>query len=90
MNETLDEKIKAANNIVDAAVLVLNRWWGEGNGGGGSYSMANHPWECQDTFAGFIYDNWEESYEKNLAKPNIRQEVEDQIAMLKNRKLLKR
>jgi hypothetical protein len=46
--------------------------------------MAEHSWQCQDTFAGFIYDNWEEAYEKNLAKPNIRQQVEDQIAMQKS------
>ena len=83
--ETLDEKIKAANNHVDATVLVLDHWWGEENGGGGSYSMAKHPWECQDTFAGFVYmDRWEEDYDKNLAKPNIRQKVEDQIKMQKS------
>jgi hypothetical protein len=81
--DTLLEKIKAANNIVDKAVFVLDRWCGEENCG--SYAMAKHPWQCQDTFAGFIdMDRWQEDYTKNLAKPNIRQRVEDQIKMQKS------
>ena len=83
MSDELIEKIKAANNLVDKAVLVLNRWCGKDRG---SYFMAEHPWQCQDTFAGFIYDNWEEAYEKNLAKPNIRQKVENEIKMIKSRR----
>jgi hypothetical protein len=80
--ETLDEKIKAANNYVDATLLVLDRWWGEEDG---SYSKAEYPEQCQDTFAGFInMDGWQENYAKNLAKPNIRQDVEDQIKMQKS------
>ena len=83
--ETLDEKIKAANNHVDATLLVLDRWWGEEDG---SYWTSEYPEQRQDTFAGFIYmDRWEENYTKNLAKPNIRQEVEDQIKMQKSWKV---
>jgi len=65
-----------SDELIEKVVKILSRWNGESHG---SYFMANHPWECQETFAGFIYDNWEEAYEKNLAKPNIRQQVEDQI-----------
>ena len=69
--DTLLEKIKAANNIVDKAVIVLDRW-----GPGINW---------QETFAGFIdMDSLEENYAKNLAKPNIRQQVEDQIKMQKS------
>jgi hypothetical protein len=69
--DTLLEKIKAANNLVDKTVLVLDRW-----GPGINW---------QETFAGFIdMDRWQEDYAKNLAKPNIRQQVEDQIKMQKS------
>ena len=69
--DNLLERIKAANNIVDKAVIVLDRW-----GPGINW---------QETFAGFIdMDSLEENYAKNLAKPNIRQEVEDRIKMIKS------
>lgn len=70
MSDDLYEKLKAANNIVDKCVLILNCW--------GSYDF-------QETFAGLIdMDRWEENYAKNLAKPNIRQDVEDEIKMYKS------
>jgi len=81
--DNLLEKLKAANNLVDKSVIILDRWCGEENRG--SYAMAEHTWQCQDTFAGFIdMDSLEENYAKNLAKPNIRQEVEDRIKMIKS------
>jgi hypothetical protein len=39
----------------------------------------------QDTFAGFIYDDWQESYSKKMQEPDIRQKVEDHIKMIKER-----
>ena len=64
--DNLFERIKAANNIVDKAVIVLDRW-----GPGINW---------QETFAGFVYlDRWEKDYAKNLAKPNIRQKVENRV-----------
>ena len=69
--DNLFERIKAANNLVDKSVFVLDRW-----GPGINW---------QETFAGFIdMDSLEENYAKNLAKPNIRQEVEDRIKMIKS------
>ena len=69
--DNLLERLKAANNIVDKAVIVLDRW-----GPGINW---------QETFAGIIdMDRWQEDYTKNLAKPNIRQQVEDQIKMQKS------
>jgi hypothetical protein len=73
--DNLLEKIIAANNLVDKTVIVLHRWWGE-------QGPVN---DWQETFAGFINtDTWQEEYAKNLAKPNIRQQVEDQIKMQKS------
>jgi hypothetical protein len=64
--DNLLERLKAANNIVDKAVFVLDRW-----GPGINW---------QETFAGIInMDRWQEDYAKNLAKPNIRQQVEDRV-----------
>jgi hypothetical protein len=69
--DNLLERLKAANNIVDKAVIVLDRW-----GPGINW---------QETFAGIINtDTWQEEYTKNLAKPNIRRQVEDQIKMIKS------
>ena len=64
--DNLFERIKAANNLVDKSVLILD-CWGPGI-------------DWQETFAGIINtDTWQEDYAKNLAKPNIRQQVEDQV-----------
>lgn len=42
------------------------------------------PHQYQDTFAGFICDDWEESYNKKMQEPDVRQKVEDEIKWWKS------
>ena len=71
---------------IEESVKILSRWFGEYD------HLKNEVADptailYQDTFAGFIYDNWREAYDKKMQEPDIRQQVEDQIKMKKSWKV---
>ena len=77
------------NDLINSSAEILSRWFGEYD------HLKNEVADPtalmhQETFAGFIYDNWEEAYDKKMQEPDIRQKVEDQIEMENGWKILHR
>lgn len=85
MSDEIINVIEGTEEVIEEAVKIISRWFdsyphlkGQGK------CQSDPPWMDQGTFAGFIYDNWEESYNKKMQEPNIRQDVEDQIKIYKS------
>jgi hypothetical protein len=74
------------SDLIERSAKILSRWFGEYDH---LKNQTANPDAIlyQDTFAGFIYDNWREAYDKKMQEPDIRQKVEDQIKMEKSWKV---
>ena len=74
------------SNLIEESAKILSRWNRDYDHLRSDVAdPAAHRY--QDTFAGFICDDWEESYNKKMQEPDIRQKVEDQIKMKKSWKV---
>ena len=77
------------SDLIKESVKILSRWFEDYDH---LKNQTANPtaWMHQETFVGFIYDNWEEAYNKKMQEPDIRQKVEDQIKMEKSWKVKKK
>jgi len=71
------------SDLIERATEILARWNRDYDHLRGDVADPT-PHQYQDTFAGFIGDDWEQSYNKKMQEPDIRQKVEDQIKWWKS------